>query len=86
MTIWNPKYECMSDGEKRELQGVRLRETVEHVYKNVAFYKNKMDAMGILPGDIKSIDNLKDLPFTYKTDLREHYPYGLFAVPMEDVV
>ena len=86
MTIWNPKYECMSDDEKRELQGVRLKDTVEHVYKNVAFYKKKMDSMGILPGDIKSIDNLKDLPFTYKTDLREHYPYGLFAVPMEDVV
>lgn len=86
MTIWNPKYECMNDDEKRELQGVRLRETVEHVYKNVDFYKKKMDSMGILPGDIKSIDNLKDLPFTYKTDLREHYPYGLFAVPMSDVV
>lgn len=86
MTIWNPKYECMGDDEKRELQGKRLRETVEHVYKNVAFYKDKMDAMGILPGDIKGIDNLSDLPFTYKTDLREHYPYGLFAVPMEDVV
>ncbi len=86
MTIWNPKYECMSDDEKRELQGKRLKETVEHVYKNVAFYKEKMDALGILPGDIKDIDNLKDLPFTYKTDLREHYPYGLFAVPMVDVV
>ena len=86
MTIWNPKYECMSDDEKRELQGKRLKETVEHVYKNVSFYKEKMDAMGILPDDIKGIDNLRDLPFTYKTDLREHYPYGLFAVPMEDVV
>jgi phenylacetate-CoA ligase len=86
MTIWNPKYECMSDEEKRELQGNRLKETVEHVYNNVAFYKKKMDDMGILPGDIKSIDNLKDLPFTYKTDLREHYPYGLFAVPMDEVV
>jgi len=86
MTIWNPKYECMSDDEKRELQGKRLKETVEHVYKNVSFYKEKMDAMGIQPGDVKGIDNLRDLPFTYKTDLREHYPYGLFAVPMEDVV
>ncbi len=86
MTIWNPKYECMSDDERRKLQGIRLRETVEHVYKNVDFYRKKMDKMGILPGDIKSIDNLKDLPFTYKTDLREHYPYGLFAVPMKDVV
>ncbi len=86
MTIWNPKYECMSDDEKHRLQGVRLRETVEHVYKNVPFYKGKMDSMGILPGDIRGIDNLRDLPFTYKTDLREHYPYGLFAVPMDEIV
>ncbi len=86
MTIWNPKYECMGDEEKRQLQGKRLAETVAHVYANVPFYKKKMDDLGILPGDIKSIDNLKDLPFTYKTDLREHYPYGLFAVPMDDVV
>ncbi|MBN1624723.1 MAG: phenylacetate--CoA ligase [Clostridia bacterium] len=86
MTIWNPKYECMGDEEKRILQGIRLAETVSHVYENVPFYKKKMDSIGILPGDIKCIDNLKDLPFTYKTDLREHYPYGLFAVPMDDVV
>jgi phenylacetate-CoA ligase len=86
MTIWNPKYECMGDEEKRILQGKRLAETVAHVYENVPFYKKKMDGIGILPGDIKGIDNLKDLPFTYKTDLREHYPYGLFAVPMDDVV
>lgn len=86
MTIWNPKYECMGDDEKHTLQNNRLKETVSHVYKNVEFYRKKMDDMGILPGDIKGIDNLKDLPFTYKTDLRDNYPYGLFAVPMEDVV
>lgn len=86
MTIWNPKYESMGNEEMRELQGIRLKETVAHVYSNVSFYKKKMDAVGILPGDIKSIDNLEDLPFTYKQNLRDYYPYGLFAVPMEDIV
>jgi len=86
MTIWNPEYECMGDEEKRELQGKRLAETVAHVYRNVPFYKKKMDDIGLEPGDVRSIDNLKDLPFTYKTDLREHYPFGMFAVPMDEVV
>ncbi|MBN2558862.1 MAG: phenylacetate--CoA ligase [Clostridia bacterium] len=86
MTIWNPKYECMGNDEKHSLQGDRLRETVAHVYGNVPFYKKKMDDAGILPGDIKGMDNLRDLPFTYKDDLRDNYPYGLFAVPMDEVV
>lgn len=86
MTIWNPEYECMGDEEKRELQGKRLAETVAHVYRNVPFYKKKMDDIGLEPGDVRSTDNLKDLPFTYKTDLREHYPFGMFAVPMDEVV
>lgn len=86
MTIWNPEYECMNMEQKRELQGARLRKTVKHVYKNVPFYKNKMDEKGILPGDIKSIDDLNNLPFTYKEDLRDNYPYGMFAVPMNEIV
>ncbi len=86
MTIWNPEHECMDIEQKRELQGARLRETVEHVYENVSFYKNKMDEKGLLPGDIKSIDDLSSLPFTYKDDLRDNYPYGMFAVPMDEIV
>jgi len=86
MKIWNPKYECMSRDEMHALQSERLIDTVNRVYNNVAFYKKKMDDMGILPGDIKSIDDLTKLPFTYKEDLRDHYPFGLFAVPMKDIV
>jgi len=86
MKIWNPKYECMSRDEMHALQSERLIDTVNRVYNNVAFYKKKMDDMGILPGDIKSIDDLTKLPFTYKEDLRAHYPFGLFAVPMKDIV
>ncbi len=85
MGYWQ-KEETMSLDEKKVLQGERLIQTVESVYKNVPFYKKKMQDMGIEPGDIKSIDDLSKLPFTTKQDLRDNYPYGLFAVPMEEVV
>lgn len=85
MRYWQ-KEETMSVDEKKALQGERLIQTVERVYHNVPFYKKKMQDMGIEPGDIKGIDDLCNLPFTTKQDLRDNYPYGLFAVPMEDVV
>ena len=58
----------------------------DRCYYNVPFYKEKMDAMGLKPEDIRSIDDIVRLPFTYKTDLRDHFPYGLFAVPREELV
>jgi len=58
---------------------------VEHIYSNVPFYRAKMDGMGILPGDVKSVDDLCRLPITNKQDLRDNYPFGLFAVPMDDI-
>ncbi len=85
MNYWQ-REETISLDEKRVLQGERLIQTVERVYNNVSFYRKKMKDMGIEPGDIKGIDDLSKLPFTTKQDLRDHYPYGLFAVPMEDVV
>lgn len=84
--ILNQKYECMSDDEKHALQSERLRDTVKRVYKNVRPYRAKMDAAGVQPGDITSIDDLSRLPFTTKDDLRDSYPFGMFAVPMQDVV
>ncbi len=69
-----------------EIQTQNLINTVKRNYENVEHYKNKMDELGIKPSDIKSLDDLKKLPFTYKQDLRDTYPYGLFACPMEDVV
>ncbi len=86
MGIWNPEYECMPREQLRELQGKRLKKTVERVYNNVPLYRQKMVDKGIEPGDIKSIDDLKSLPYTYKQDLRDTYPYGLFATPMSEVV
>jgi len=84
--IWNEHHECMDRQKLAELQGERLRDMVERVYFNVPFYRTKLQEMGIEPGDIRSIDDLKTLPFTTKQDLRDNYPFGLFAVPQHDVV
>ena len=70
----------------RELQSERLRELVQRVYNNVPFYQKKMDNAGVKPTDIKSIDDISKLPFTSKQDLRDNYPFGLFAVPMKEIV
>ncbi|MCT4542459.1 MAG: phenylacetate--CoA ligase [Vallitalea sp.] len=84
--IWNEHIECMGRDELQELQSKRLCETVERVYYNVPFYRKKMQELGLEPGDIKGIQDLSKLPFTTKQDLRDNYPFGLFAVPMSDVV
>lgn len=84
--IWNKEAECMPREELEKLQGERLRWTVRRAYENVPLYRRKLDEAGIKPSDIRSIDDLKHLPFTTKEDLAESYPFGMFAVPMEDVV
>ncbi len=84
--IWNKEIECMNREDMRALQSERLKQLVQHVYQNVAFYRCKMDEIGVKPADINSIDDIVKLPFTYKTDLRDNYPFDLFAVPMKDIV
>lgn len=86
MGIWNAEYECMEREKLLKLQGERLYNTVQRVYNNVPYYRNKMEEKGVKPDDIKSVDDLVKLPFTYKQDLRDTYPYGFFAVPMDQVV
>ncbi len=86
MQYYQPEMECMPQEEIRALQSERLVKQVRHAYDNVPYYKELCDKAGVTPDDIKSVDDLKNLPFTYKKDLRDTYPYGLFAVPMEDVV
>jgi len=76
----------MSRDEMREVQNKRLRTTVEHVYHNSPFYRAKMQELGITPRDIETIEDLVKLPFTTKTDLRDQYPFGLFSVPMSEIV
>lgn len=84
--ILEPEFECMGREELDALQSKRLRQTVEHVYKNVPMYKERMDALGVKPEDIKSIEDITRLPFTDKPDLRDHFPDGLFAVPRKEIV
>jgi len=84
--IWNKEIECLSREAMRALQSERLSALVYRVYNQVAFYRQRMDDMGVKPSDIKSIDDIDKLPFTYKQDLRDNYPFGLFAVPMTDIV
>jgi len=84
--IWNEKIECASRDSLIQLQSERLRKTVDRVYHNVPYYRKKMQELGLVPGDIKSVEDLTKLPFTLKTDLRDNYPFGTFAVPMSEIV
>ena len=84
--IWNKSMECINKEELRALQGERLHKTVSRVYSNVPFYREKMQQAGVSPSDIRSADDLSLLPFTNKSDIRDNYPYGLMAAPMEDIV
>ena len=82
---WNPAAECAPLHETEHLQSLRLSRVIRKVYDNVAYYRKKMDQVGIKPEDIHDIKDIAKLPFTVKQDLRDNYPYGLFAVPMEQV-
>ena len=78
---FQPEIECASREVMHYIQSKRLRRLVERCYQNVPVYRKRMDEMGVLPGDIKEIEDVQKLPFTTKTDLRDNYPFGLFAVP-----
>ena len=86
MAYYQPEIETAPREKIVALQNERLVKTVRRVYGNVPFYREKMDAAGVKPEDIRTIDDLYKLPFSYKKDLRDTYPFGLFAVPMKDVV
>ena len=83
---YQPEIETMSAEEMKKLQSEKLVKQVKHVYENVPYYRNLMDEKGVTPDDIKSIDDLHKLPFLTKADLRDAYPYGLLATPLEDCV
>lgn len=86
MLYWNQSRECMPREEMQKLQNERLIKTVKRVYHNVPYYRARMQEKGIEPGDIKGIEDLPKLPFTYKQDLRDNYPFGTFAVPLSEIV
>jgi len=84
--IWNAPAETMPRAELAALQLVRLQALAERVYAQVPFYRDAFDRAGVRPGQIRALDDLRRLPLTRKADLRDHYPFGLFAVPMDRVV
>lgn len=84
--MFQKEIECMNRDELKKLQSERLVKQVKRMYENVKLFKERMDELGLTPEDIKGIEDLQKLPFSYKKDLRDYYPYGLFAVPLKDIV
>ena len=84
--MWNREYEAMPRDQLEALQLERLQAKVQYVYEKVPFYRQAMKRRGVAPADIRSLDDLDKLPFTAKADFRDNYPFGLLAVPMEEVV
>ncbi len=85
MKYWQKELETMPREKLRELQSERLVWQVKRMYENVECFRLRMDEKGLKPEDIKGVEDLYKLPFSYKQDLRDYYPYGLFAVPMKDI-
>lgn len=83
--MWNQKLECTSRSELAQLQLERLKQVVERVYNKVPLYKERLDKAGVKPESIKSLDDLRRLPFTVKSDLRDNYPFGLFCADVKDI-
>ena len=81
----NTEIEYMPREELKRLQGERLARQVKRCYENVECFRLRMDEAGLVPDDIRGIEDISKLPFSYKKDLRDYYPYGLFAVPLTDV-
>ncbi len=86
MKIWDPHHECMPREELEQLQLERLQSMLNRVYKNVTHYRKKFYDLGIIPEDVQTLSDLSRLPFTTREDLRLNYPYGMFAVPLREVV
>ena len=83
---WNKPVETMPREQLQRLQLEKLQNTIRRVYQNVPVYRGWMQEKGVSPEDIKTLDDIRRLPFTQKTDLRDNYPYGLFAAPQEEIV
>lgn len=86
MPIWNAREECLDPEERAQLQLERLQSTLNRACKNVPFYRNRLQENGIEPARVETIADLQHIPFATRDDLSENYPYGLFAVPLRDVV
>ncbi|HEY9712939.1 MAG TPA: phenylacetate--CoA ligase [Chroococcales cyanobacterium] len=83
--MWNSQVECLAREELEQLQLARLKAMVAYVYERVPFYRNSFEARGLAPASLKTLKDIRHLPFTRKSDLRDNYPFGLFALPLEKV-
>ena len=83
--IWNERHESMPIAERQELQLERLKHTLDYAYRNVRFYAESFDREGVKPSDLKRLSDLSKFPTTSKSDLRDNYPFGLFAKPLEEI-
>ena len=86
MAIRNPEIECMPREQIVAMQNERLVAQVKRCYENVECFRKRMDEMGLTPDDVHGVEDLSKLPFSYKSDLRDYYPFGLFATPMSEIV
>lgn len=84
--IWNKEAECMRVADMRKLQLSRMKTIFKRAYANVPYYKKRFDEAAVKVGNLKSLGDIRHFPFTTKTDLREGYPFGLFAVPRKDII
>ncbi len=84
--MFSPEIETIGRKQLRELQLERLKKIVEYAYENVGMYKQRFDAIGLKPKHIQTLKDIALIPYTTKDDLRDHYPYGLFAVPMKKII
>ena len=84
--IWNEQVECMSDDERKKLQLEKLQAIVKYAYENVPYYRKRLDEIPLKPEDIKTLKDIEKLPFTTKDDLRDAYPFEMFAVPKKEIV
>ena len=86
MNIWDPAHECISRDELEQLQLERLQATINRVHKNVVHYRKQFNDLGVIPEDINALADLSKLPLISKDDINRNYPYGMFAVPLREVV
>ncbi|NTV90175.1 MAG: phenylacetate--CoA ligase, partial [Clostridiales bacterium] len=84
--IFDKTYECLRRDDLEQVQIERLQATLNRVYQNVSFYRQSFDKAGLMIEKIKSVRDLKEIPFTTREDLNLSYPYGMFAVPLKDIV
>lgn len=83
--FWNKEIETMERGSLEKLQLERLQAVVKYCYEKVPFYRKRFDGIGLLPGDIQKLEDIRKIPYTTKADMRDNYPFGMFAVPMKEI-